>query len=219
MGIINCDVYTCELYENYEEKKKKFMEKEQDDKVRKQAEREKRSAIAKMRSEEYKARERKLIESRNLDEQEKLKLLISELPFPLWLIDFFKSKGIITVQDLVSTPRRKFEIRTLRRIDEVFSRLGISYKQTQSIMKSTKPISHVRPERPVTDEEKKNQALQFLASRREQFAVNILCHIINGEGDYVNQERGKEIVDTAVSMADHLLEKLYPIKEDETDRS
>lgn len=85
--------------------------------------------------------------------------------------------------------------------------------------KSAKQIPHVRPERPVTEEEKKNQALQFLASRREQFAVNILCHIINGEGDYVNQERGKEIVDTAVAMADHLLEKLYPIKEDETDRS
>lgn len=69
------------------------------------------------------------------------------------------------------------------------------------------------PQSKMSKQDKRNQALQFLVQRREQFAVNILCNAVRGEA-FLNTEEGVKIVDTAVAMADHLLEKLYPIKEE-----
>lgn len=70
------------------------------------------------------------------------------------------------------------------------------------------------PQLKMSEQDKRNQALQFLAQRREQFSINILCHSVRGEA-FLNAEEGVKIVDTAVAMADHLIEKLYPIKDDE----
>ena len=59
--------------------------------------------------------------------------------------------------------------------------------------------------------------MQFLQQKRESFSVNILCNMMNGaitNKDVTNYDC-KSLVDLAVDMADKLLEKLYPIKEEE----
>lgn len=68
--------------------------------------------------------------------------------------------------------------------------------------------------KPLTDEEKKARIMQFLQQKREQFAVTILnglCHNLK-----VMDDAGMEVVDLSVKMADKLLERLYPIKEEES---
>lgn len=62
-------------------------------------------------------------------------------------------------------------------------------------------------------EQQKQQALQQLAQRRESFAINILCNAVRGEA-FLDAKEGVKIVDTAVAMADHLMEKLYTVKKD-----
>lgn len=78
--------------------------------------------------------------------------------------------------------------------------------------KAKKTISHVTPERPLTEEEKQARIMQVLAQKREAFSINILCSLLqNNPG--VHPE---DVVIKAVSLADGLLEKLYPIKEEES---
>lgn len=81
--------------------------------------------------------------------------------------------------------------------------------------KAKKTISHVTPERPLTAEEKQARIIQFLQQKREQFAVTILGNVVQG-WNYVStdKETAMDLVDISVKMADHLLEKLYPIKEE-----
>lgn len=82
-------------------------------------------------------------------------------------------------------------------------------------------------QRPLTDEEKQAKIMQFLQQKREQFSINILCSLCQG----VSSARAivkadlhsttiaidtNGIVADAVKMADELLEKLYPIKEEES---
>ena len=89
-------------------------------------------------------------------------------------------------------------------------------------MKPTKTI-----QRPLTDEEKQARIMQFLSQKREQFSINILCSLCQG----VSSARAivkadlhsttisidtNGIVADAVKMADDLLERLYPIKEEES---
>lgn len=65
--------------------------------------------------------------------------------------------------------------------------------------------------KPLTDEEKQARVMQFLAQKRETFALAIL------QGICSNPEiHAKNPVDEAVEMADALMEKLYPIKEEES---
>lgn len=73
--------------------------------------------------------------------------------------------------------------------------------------KPTKPIRLA----PQTKEEQEMQVARFFANKREQFAINILANSVRGEA-FLNAEEGVKIVDTAVAMADYLLEKLYPVK-------
>lgn len=66
-------------------------------------------------------------------------------------------------------------------------------------------------------EQKKQQAMQFLVQRRESFAVNILCHMVQGaitNRDVTNMDC-KGLVDLSVEMADRLIEHLYPVKEND----
>lgn len=67
------------------------------------------------------------------------------------------------------------------------------------------------PQLKMSEEDKRNQALQFLAQRRETFSINILCSLLqNNPG--INPD---DVVEKAVYTADKLMEKLYPIKKDE----
>ena len=79
-------------------------------------------------------------------------------------------------------------------------------------MKPTKVI-----QRPLTDEEKQARIMQFLQQKREQFTLTILGNVVQG-WNYVStdKETAMDLVDISVKMADHLMEKLYPIKEEES---
>ena len=81
--------------------------------------------------------------------------------------------------------------------------------------KAKKTISHVTPERPLTDEEKQARIMQFLQQKREAFSINILSAVAHGaDTDWTDAEI-KDAVDISVKMADALMEKLYPMpKED-----
>ena len=70
-------------------------------------------------------------------------------------------------------------------------------------------------QRPLTDEEKQARIMQFLQQKRESFSINILTAIAHGaDTDWTDVEI-KDAVDLSVKMADRLMEKLYPIKEEE----
>lgn len=76
--------------------------------------------------------------------------------------------------------------------------------------KAKKTISHVTPQRPMTDEEKQARIMQFLQQRRESFSINILCSLLqNNPG--VHPE---DVVIKAVDLADNLIKKLYPMEEE-----
>lgn len=67
-------------------------------------------------------------------------------------------------------------------------------------------------------DEQRQKALQFLAQRREQFAISILSNFVKGNAFAYPKDQDKQsffdLVDLSVEMADHLMEKLYPLKED-----
>lgn len=81
--------------------------------------------------------------------------------------------------------------------------------------KAKKTISHVTPQRPMTDEEKQARIMQFLQQRRENFSLTILNGLCTNMGKDATNEHAMMMVDLAVDMADKLMEKLYPIKEEE----
>ena len=85
--------------------------------------------------------------------------------------------------------------------------------KTFKTMRPTKTI-----QRPLTDEEKQQRIMQFLTQKRETFSINILSGMVQGAvtNKDVTNIQCKSLVDLAVEMADALLEKLYPIKEDES---
>lgn len=76
--------------------------------------------------------------------------------------------------------------------------------------KVKKTISHVTPQRPMTNEEKQARIMQFLQQRRESFSINILCSLLqNNPG--VHPE---DVVIKSVDLADNLIKKLYPMEEE-----
>lgn len=76
--------------------------------------------------------------------------------------------------------------------------------------KAKKTISHVTPQRPLTEQEKQARIMQFLQQRRESFSINILCSLLqNNPG--VHPE---DVVTKAVDLADNLIKKLYPMEEE-----
>ena len=86
--------------------------------------------------------------------------------------------------------------------------------KTFKTMRPTKTI-----QRPLTDEEKQQRIMQFLTQKRETFSINILSAMLQGAvtNKDVTNIQCKSLVDLAVEMADVLLEKLYPIKEEKTE--
>lgn len=70
---------------------------------------------------------------------------------------------------------------------------------------------------PMTEEEKKVKIAQFLQQKRETIAVNVLCNLVHGaitNKNATNVQVGI-LVDVAVEMADILIEKLYPLPEED----
>ena len=77
--------------------------------------------------------------------------------------------------------------------------------------KAKKTISHVTPERPLTEQEKQARIMQFLQQKRESFSISILCSLLqNNPGIHPD-----DVLTKAVNLADGLIEKLYPMPEDE----
>lgn len=71
----------------------------------------------------------------------------------------------------------------------------------------------------LTEEQKKMQVVKFLSQKREQYALNILCNLCRGLDKKASSSNAKSVVDLAVEMADHLMEKLYPGLDSESDKS
>ena len=77
--------------------------------------------------------------------------------------------------------------------------------------KAKKTITHVTPQRPLTEEEKQARIMQFVAQKRETFSLNILCSLLqNNPGIHPD-----DVIAKAVDLADGLLEKLYPMPKEE----
>lgn len=74
---------------------------------------------------------------------------------------------------------------------------------------------NIRPiqgqQRPLTEEEKKFQVMRFLQQKRETFAINILVGLVQGKPGVKNED----LIDKAVALADALIEKLYPLPEED----
>jgi len=79
-----------------------------------------------------------------------------------------------------------------------------------------RPVPQVK-QRPLTEEEKKVKIMQFLQQKRETFAVNILCNMVQSEIDNLisNSSAPSAIVKMAVKMADELINELYPMPEED----
>lgn len=80
--------------------------------------------------------------------------------------------------------------------------------------------------KPLTEEEKKRMVIKELMDKRERFALNILCNLCRAaadaravvKADLHSTELTIEtdgLVEKSVSMADALLEKLYPLEDKE----
>jgi len=64
----------------------------------------------------------------------------------------------------------------------------------------------------MTLEERKQRIMQFLAQKRESFSISILCSLLQNNPGV----RNEDVIIKAVDLADGLMEKLYPIKEEES---
>ena len=71
--------------------------------------------------------------------------------------------------------------------------------------------------KPLTEEEKKAKIMQFVQQKREGFAINILCNMCHAAitNKDVTNVQIESLVDIAVKMADALMDKLYPMPENE----
>ena len=65
----------------------------------------------------------------------------------------------------------------------------------------------------MTDEEKQQRIMQILTQKRETFSISILSGMVQGAVTHkdVTNIQCKFLVDLAVTMADALMEKLYPM--------
>lgn len=80
--------------------------------------------------------------------------------------------------------------------------------------KGKKTISHVTPQRPLTEQEKQARIMQFLQQRRESFSINILINILYSLLQNNPGVHPEDVVTKAVDLADNLIKKLYPMEEE-----
>lgn len=88
--------------------------------------------------------------------------------------------------------------------------------------KSMKPSRPVRQAAELTPEQKQEAMVKFFTQKRESFTTGILFNLCKALGRDIFYDKKcddsrnvhLDMVDTAVAMADHLIEKLYPLKEE-----
>lgn len=80
--------------------------------------------------------------------------------------------------------------------------------------KSTKPSKPIARQSAaaLTPEQKQEAMLRFFTQKRESFTTGILFNLCQNPAMKDSDPKG--LVDTAVEMADHLIEALYPLKEE-----
>ncbi len=76
-----------------------------------------------------------------------------------------------------------------------------------------KPKATIPPMPKMSEEQQKEQIIRFLSQKRESFVQGCLFNLCQGKGIMTTAE-SKVLVDQAIEMADYLLEKLYPLKEE-----
>lgn len=81
-------------------------------------------------------------------------------------------------------------------------------------MKKSDPVARQQVARELTPEQKQEAMVRFFTQKRESFATGILFNLCQNAGLLNGQLDPKELVNAAVDMADYLLEKLYPLKEE-----
>lgn len=79
-------------------------------------------------------------------------------------------------------------------------------------MKKSNPVARQQVARELTPEQKQEAMVRFFTQKRESFTTGILFNLCQNPA--MGDADPKIVVDHAVEMADHLLEKLYPLKEE-----
>lgn len=79
--------------------------------------------------------------------------------------------------------------------------------------KPSKSVARQQVARELTPEQKQEAMVRFFTQKRESFTTGILFNLCQNPSVLEDLD-GKSLVDTAVSMADYMLEKLYPLKEE-----
>ena len=163
-----------------------------------------------------------------------LALSLKDVPLlSIRTINVLKRNGIETLGDIVSKNHsdllkiRDLGRRSINEIEVALENLGFQYSpinnQTLMANKPTKPVHQAKVFTPEQiRDEKRMQALQQLAQRRESFAINILCNLVHAANQKVVATMDstkitvdtKGLVDLSVEMADHLMEKLYKPQEE-----
>ena len=80
-------------------------------------------------------------------------------------------------------------------------------------MKKSIPVARQQVA-PLTPEQKQEAMLRFFTQKRESFTTGILFNMCQTFSHIPTDAECHAMVDRAVSMADHLIEKLYPLKEE-----
>ena len=78
-------------------------------------------------------------------------------------------------------------------------------------MKKSIPVARQQVA-PLTPEQKQEAMVRFFTQKRESFTTGILFNLCQNPA--MKDSNPKELVNTAVDMADHLIERLYPLKDE-----
>ena len=81
-------------------------------------------------------------------------------------------------------------------------------------MKKSNPVARQQVARELTPEQKQEAMIRFFTQKRESFTTGILFNMCQSLGNLPTEAECHAVVDRAVAMADHLIEKLYPLKEE-----
>lgn len=79
-------------------------------------------------------------------------------------------------------------------------------------MKSSIPVARQQVAKELTPQQKQEAMLRFFTQKRESFTTGILFNLCQNSAMKDSDPKG--LVNTAVEMADHLIETLYPLKEE-----
>jgi hypothetical protein len=79
-------------------------------------------------------------------------------------------------------------------------------------MKKSNPVARQQVARELTPEQKQEAMVRFFTQKRESFTTGILFNLCQNPA--MKDSDPVQLVDNAIEMADHLIEKLYPLKEE-----